>query len=333
MVAPASTAPVGAVTPTPARSTADVRGTSWAARLTSVPVLAIGLIVATMIAAGPMQIVDEQLNHRWILAIAPGLKPFTQQVLDRIAGQAVCLPVLAAVAGTLAYRRRSWRPIVFAICTELAFFGGIGGLKFLLARPAPTVGDAAFLEGGFLEFGEKGISFPSGHASEAVLIYGAAVFLIHHYSSARMRTVWILRGVVALITVNSVVVSFVLGWHWATDLIGGVLAGGLFLRILAEIDLKYRPSAPSEDAQEGTSTAPASATDATQDADSPATLHLAEDLLPTDRRTVGQVAEEGSPTPRPLLRHNELPAEEDLPQGPAPDGLTTWRDASETLSQ
>lgn len=327
MAAPPSTAPIGAVAPTPSRATVDVRGTSWPARLTSVPVLAIGLIVATMIAAGPMQVVDERLNHRWIMTIAPAWNPFLQEVLDRVAGQAVCLPVLATVAIVLAWRRRSWRPILFAAAAEAAFYLGIGGLKFLLARPSPTVGDAEFLRGGFLEFGEMGISFPSGHASEAVLIYGAAVFLIHHYSSASARTVLILRWVVAAITVNSVAVSFLLGWHWASDLVGGVLAGGLFLRILSEMDLK---------AQENAAYAAASATDQLSPEETPhadVSDEATDEQQPageSPRRITADLEHSAGPVVGSSPTRDE---EDEVLIGPVQDGHTTWRDVSETLSQ
>ena len=52
--------------------------------------------------------------------------------------------------------------------------------------------------------------------------------------------VHILCWVVVAISVNSVAVSFLLGWHWATDLLGGLIAGGLFLRILVQCDRQTR---------------------------------------------------------------------------------------------
>lgn len=203
---------------------------------TSFWTLAIVYIVVTAAAIGPLRVWDYKLNRRWLYLAEPDLVWFFQHILDPIAGQAVCLPVLAITAIVLSRKRRSWRPVIFAIATEAAFYLGIGSMKVLLARPATTLHDPRFFQGGLLEFGGRGISYPSGHAAEAVLIYGAVAYLIATYSNVSTRTVRLLWWGVAAVSVNSVAVSFALGWHWATDLIGGLIAGGLFLRIIMTLD-------------------------------------------------------------------------------------------------
>lgn len=213
----------------------DPTATLWS-RLTSAPSLAIALLAVILLAAGPFQDIDLFLAKRWLYRIEPSLLPFAQNVLDRIAGQAVCLPILIAVASTIALRLRSWRPLLIAGHAELGFLGGVGAMKVILARGVTYERDPRFLEAGFFDMGTKGISFPSGHASEAVLIYGAAVYLIVRYTSVPERVVGWLRWLVVLIAINSVAVSFLIGWHWLSDLVGGLLAGGLFLRLIIDWD-------------------------------------------------------------------------------------------------
>lgn len=225
---------------------------NWADRLTSVPSLAAALLVVTALAAGPFLWMDALLAERWLERFAPAAVPFTQNVLDRVAGQAVCLPVLAAVAIILALRRRSWRPVLLAAGTEASFLLGIGTMKVLLGRGASSVGDPRFFEGGLLEMGSLGIAYPSGHASEAVLMYGMAVYLIAQYSSASPRLIRVLQWGVVAICVNTTAVSFLLGWHWTTDLVAGLLAGGLFLRLLIDMDARRRE--PAADAAPTTPT-------------------------------------------------------------------------------
>lgn len=218
----------------------QARSVTWIGRLTSPWTLAISLLAVILIAGGPLQQLELFLAKMWLYRINPDLIWFAQNVLDRIASNAVCLPILAVVAIVLARRRRSWRPIVFTLLVEAAFLIGVGGLKVFLARGVTYDRDPRFFQAGFFEKGSEGISFPSGHAAEAVLIYGAAVYLIARYSSASPRLVRLLCWGVGAITVNSVVVSFMLGWHWASDLVGGVLAGGLFLRLLIDWDERAR---------------------------------------------------------------------------------------------
>lgn len=189
-------------------------------------------MLLTVLAAGPLQDVDIHGHEFWAGMLPLEVHYVLQHVLDPIAGQAVCLPVLVTVAVVIAARRRTWRPIICAAAAEAAFYLGVGGTKVLLARPAPTERDAEFFAGGILRDGWHGISYPSGHAAEAVLIYGTAVYLIGRYTSASRTTVRVLAVGVGVIALNAVAVSYTLGWHWASDLFAGLLTGGLLLRLL-----------------------------------------------------------------------------------------------------
>jgi membrane-associated phospholipid phosphatase len=206
--------------------------------------LGAAFVAVTVLAAGPLERVDAALRGRWVLEKTPALEPLFQQVLDRLASQSVCVPILAAVAVTIAIRRRSWRPIVVAGSAELAWLLIVGALKVLFARPAPVVGNPGFYEGGLWRLGEMGVSYPSGHAAEVFLIYGTVVHLVHRYTGTSQHWVRMLRILVGALAVNTVVVSFWLGWHWLTDLVGGLLVGGCLLAILVAVDrkvLRLRP--------------------------------------------------------------------------------------------
>lgn len=204
-------------------------------QITAPTPLVVAFVVLTLLAIGPLTSVDAFLHRHWVQDFTPELYPFFK-VLDSIAGQAVALPVLLAVALPLALAARSWRPLVLVGLVEAAFFGGVGGLKVLFARPAASRGDPVFFNGGIDDMGLHGISYPSGHASEAVLLYGMAVYLLCTQlpvkREMRRALVVVWGGIIAL----AVSVSYALGFHWVTDLIGGVIAGGLMLHGIIWLD-------------------------------------------------------------------------------------------------
>ncbi|GAA3285303.1 phosphatase PAP2 family protein [Nesterenkonia halobia] len=212
------------------------RAESAVAGLTSIPMLAAILAAVTALALGPASALDVRLHGHWAEELTPELLPLFRDVLDKIAGQSVCLPVLALVAGALAWKHRSWRPLACAALAEAAFFLGIGGMKILFARPAPKLGNPEFFAGGLLREGWYGISFPSGHAAESVLIYGMVVYLLVHWTRRGARAARWLTLAVAAIACHASVVSFWLGWHWVTDLVAGAVAGTLLLRLVIEAD-------------------------------------------------------------------------------------------------
>ena len=161
---------------------------------------------------------------------------FLNHVPNAVAGQAVCLPVLALVAVVLAWRHRTWHPVVVAVAAEAGFFLVVGGLKVVLGRTSPSVGDGRFFSGGVLEHGWYGIAYPSGHAAEAILIYGTAAYLLSRYAHPDTRVRGRLAVIVTAIVVNSLGVAYYLGYHWPTDLLAGALTGGIVLRVIVDVD-------------------------------------------------------------------------------------------------
>lgn len=205
-------------------------------RWSSAPVLAGALIVVTLLAAGPLRSLDHALQAYWAKRYTPNWFDFLDSVPNAVAGQAVALPVLLLVALVLAYRHRTWHPLAIVVAAEVAFYAGVGGMKVLLARTSPAAGIGSFWEGGVFEYGWYGISYPSGHAAEAILLYGAAAYLLRMYAGPDVRIRKRLTFLVGVITAQSVVVAFYLGFHWPTDLLGGMLAGALMLRIIVDVD-------------------------------------------------------------------------------------------------
>lgn len=190
----------------------------------------------TLLAAGPLRPLDHALQGYWAKRYTPNWFSFLDSVPNAVAGQAVCLPVLLFIAVVLARKHRTWHPLAIVVAAEVAFYVGVGGMKVLLGRTSPAAGAGHFWEGGLFAHGWYGIAYPSGHAAEAILFYGAAAYLLRTYAGPDVRIRKRLTFLVALITANAIVVAFYLGFHWPTDLLGGMLAGALMLRIIVDLD-------------------------------------------------------------------------------------------------
>ncbi|MDA8371921.1 MAG: phosphatase PAP2 family protein [Nocardiopsaceae bacterium] len=192
-------------------------------------VLAVALIIMTVLSAGPLHPVDVLFNS------VP--RPYWDQVReplilwpDTVASRFVALPVLGVTALQLAYWHRSWRPIILGAVGVFGMICLVASMKLLFARNHPRSGDPSFFSDG------GGVSFPSGHGANAILIYGLVLFLIIRYQAARPHIVQRLAYCIVGIAVLQSVVSVFLHFHWVTDLLTGMVAGGFALRLTIRLD-------------------------------------------------------------------------------------------------
>ena len=143
----------------------------------------------------------------------------------------VVLPI--AVAGGLwwRWRRATWRPLVVLVA---AYVGG----AFIAVSDKVAVGRDRRAGGGLRAF--AGYAFPSGHATQAMAVYGTVAVL----AIAATGRPWarLAIGAVAASVILSVALSrLYLGAHWMTDVAAGLGLGGLWVAALATIALAPRP--------------------------------------------------------------------------------------------
>ena len=212
-------------------------GTLLHDRFPYLPDLRAGLVVFLGFAAVAMSPLGRHVDRlTYLRPLQPGMWgfDFARGCLDHVASQGGEGVVMAAMAVAFAVRMRSSLPLLVAGATEALFYF-TGLVKLLFAKDAPRFGTPSYWAGGYVDHGKYGMAFPSGHTSEVVLVFGACVLLLHlafpgwtASHARRIKRVWIVVGL------NAAVVSWLLGTHWLTDLVGGALFGAVMLRVLVE---------------------------------------------------------------------------------------------------
>jgi membrane protein DedA with SNARE-associated domain/membrane-associated phospholipid phosphatase len=126
--------------------------------------------------------------------------------------------------------RRAWRTAVYWVAAVALGSLFNTGLKFALFRPRPVPD----LYGGLGVF-----SFPSGHATVNVVMWGFLAFLVSRelkpLASAVVATV--AAGFVVLIAFS----RLYLGAHWFSDVAAGIAFGSAWIALLGIVYLHHRP--------------------------------------------------------------------------------------------
>jgi membrane-associated phospholipid phosphatase len=133
--------------------------------------------------------------------------------MARLGAREVLVPLLLVGGAGLSVRRRSPGPLLMLVGSYLGMALVVGPVKTLLHRPEPR--DLA---------GEIGRSFPSGHAAQAILVYGMlAILLLAGHLTPRARAAATVLPIVACATVGFAVLFREA--HWLSDMVGGYAIG------------------------------------------------------------------------------------------------------------
>ncbi|ATF41812.1 phosphatase PAP2 family protein [Weissella paramesenteroides] len=121
---------------------------------------------------------------------------------------------------------------VFMMVNVGVFGLGVMSLfKHIFHRPRPAI---------YHVIEQSGYSFPSGHALNAILLYGSLIVLVHYYlkseDNLRYAFMTLLSGLVIAIPVSRVY----LGVHYFSDVLAGFGLGTFLLIMSKEVIFKYR---------------------------------------------------------------------------------------------
>ena len=196
--------------------------------------LLLGFLLVThqVIINGPLVAYDEEIASQPQPEFE-GIQGFILRRLDDLGLRSLTATVLLIAAAFIAYQFKTWRPLNLAILSVVLLNLVVGGFKIMLGRTKPRDGFDLLHAGG--------MSFPSGHASNAVLSWGILAYIIYRYAKVdRYQGKLATAGVVA-ITLTVCIVSLIRRTHWFSDLLGGIFIGSALLVAVIAID-RYVPS-------------------------------------------------------------------------------------------
>lgn len=184
-------------------------------------VLAVYLVVTLLIVVkSPLFTLDEHLANMHFRRHFPGLRPFIYYFVmlgQRGPATLLFLPYFLWAA----WRRRSTTPIVTLVTALVLLNVSVGIVKYAVGRLGPRDHVADHRVSAHDVFAGGNI-YPSGHVSNAVVLYGLIVIVAVNH---RKLLAWIAAGLSLAIGLGTVF----LDTHWFSDVLGGWLAGVLVL--------------------------------------------------------------------------------------------------------
>jgi membrane-associated phospholipid phosphatase len=187
------------------------------------------LITQQVLANSWIRRVDEWIYDRSILQITPGKTPTLVMLIDDLGLRSVTAIFLLSTAILISRRFKSWRPINLSLLSLVLLNLTVGTSKLLFGRTKPHSGIDLF-------FTDSGLSYPSGHAANAILTWGMMAYLIFRYSHKEpfegMRLTWF----VSIVTTGVCLASLYRNTHWFSDLLGGLFIGATLLVLIIAVD-------------------------------------------------------------------------------------------------
>lgn len=204
------------------------RASKWAA------LLLVGFLAVTqqVLTNGPLIHLDAVIFN----AERPPLTPLERTILlriDNLGLRGVTATILFITAFFIARRFKSWRPLNLSILAVLALNLVVGLAKLGIGRTKPRLNVDLVYAGG--------LSYPSGHASNAILTWGVLAYILYRYSHPNAwhpRAMGLLAGA---FTIGVCIVSAFRNTHWLSDLLGGLFIGGALLVMVIAVD-RFVPS-------------------------------------------------------------------------------------------
>jgi membrane-associated phospholipid phosphatase len=184
-------------------------------------VVLLGILVEQVKTRGLLIELDRPIEHFAVSHRTMGLTD-VMRLFTTLGGTTFLFPLILLSVTYLVFRDRDWRaPVVLAsaFATDILLQDVV---KKLVDRHRPPL---ALMIGRY-----PGGSFPSGHTTQALVVYGMIALLLIRIHPKWPR-LWTLAPIATLILLIGASRIY-LGAHWFTDVIGGFVLGTFWLATL-----------------------------------------------------------------------------------------------------
>jgi membrane-associated phospholipid phosphatase len=188
-----------------------------------------GFIVVTqqVITNGPLISLDAKIANADRVDF-PSWIDFILMRIDNLGLRGLTATALMIAAIYISSRFKTWRPLNLEILSLIALNLTVGLAKLLIGRTKPQLNVDLIYAGG--------LSYPSGHASNAILTWGVLAYLIYRYAHVDRYRGRLASAGVAVISLSVCVVSLFRNTHWLSDLVGGLFIGAALLVMVIAVD-------------------------------------------------------------------------------------------------
>ncbi|MGY2004992.1 phosphatase PAP2 family protein [Blastococcus sp. SYSU DS1024] len=199
-----------------------------AAAALSVVLVALGLLVTAVLGDSTLGRFDREAARAVVELRTPTLTDVATTV-ERLSGTAMIIAVPLTLATVALAVTGSWRPVLFVLVTVLGELGIYFVVSRTVDRARPPVAD---LTSGL----PTAASWPSGHVSAAVALYGALAALVITLGRSRWR--WAVLAVPVLVAPAVALARIYTAAHYPTDVLAGLVLGTVWVLVCARLLLR-----------------------------------------------------------------------------------------------
>src|ERR1035437_7244754 len=175
-------------------------------------------ITDAIVNSAPIVKLDNSFAHFLYLYRTPSLAKIFYFITN-FAG-ALTIVILSLLSIVYLYFKKEVAYLYALILTLIGTEGSVFLIKIFINRARPGMDIAYYLEGSK--------SFPSGHSAAAMALFGfVTYYLIHHIAGRDKKFIIIILGTILISLIGFS--RLYLGVHYLSDVIGGLLLGGLWL--------------------------------------------------------------------------------------------------------